>query len=48
MLDVVPPGMQAMIRMPILMGSGTGRLMASRNPMNGMNPYCDTTPIISP
>jgi hypothetical protein len=48
MLEVVPPGMQPMIRMPILIGSGTGRLIASRKAINGMNPYCEATPINRP
>jgi hypothetical protein len=30
------------------MAEGSGRIVISRNPMKGMNPYCETTPIIRP
>jgi hypothetical protein len=48
MFDVVPPGMQETIRRPTAMGSGRSSVIAMTKPMKGMNPYCDTTPIIRP
>jgi hypothetical protein len=48
MFEVVPPGMQAMISTPTAMAEGSGRIVIRRNPISGMNPYCETTPIISP
>jgi hypothetical protein len=48
MFDVVPPGMQAMIKMPMAMGSGTTRNSAITKPRSGMIPYWLSTPMPSP
>ena len=40
--------MQAMIRIPILIVSDTGKVVASTKPISGMKPNCATTPTPSP
>ena len=37
-----------MINVPTAIASGKGRAVISKKPINGMNPYCETTPIARP
>jgi hypothetical protein len=48
MLDVVPPGMQPMMRSPIFTSGLTGSSTARVKPTSGMTPYCETRPMKSP
>ena len=48
MFEVVPPGIQAMIKTPMAMASGKVRKLISRKPINGMKPYWLITPMAKP